>query len=36
MDAAHTGAGSDGVIVVSPITETYQIDDRREARPEEF
>ena len=36
MGAAHTGAESDGVIVVSPIAKMYRIDDRREAKPEDF
>lgn len=36
MDAAHTGAESDGVITASPTAKMYRIDDRREARPEDF
>lgn len=28
MDAAHTGAENDGVVIVSPIAKMYRIDDR--------
>lgn len=36
MEAAHTGAESDGVITVSPIAKMYRIDDRREVQPGDF
>jgi len=36
MDAAHTGAEGDGVVVVSPIDRMYRIDSKRRIRAEEF